>query len=170
MMMVSPGLTCRVAVPASVPGGSTNDVSTNCATTYCLPLTWNDGGASNPDSSAFTVMLYAELVPLAVVTVICCDPVGVLDGTCAFTCPGLMKSMKADWPPIVTFTLSSEVGALVPMKSEPAHPRVVDDRLAPKISIQEPGATEVKPPKAPALTTPLAEMAGVLLAAAGVSV
>jgi hypothetical protein len=34
-------------------------------------------------------MLYAGLVPPAVVTLTCCNPVGTFDGTCAFTCVGL---------------------------------------------------------------------------------
>src|ERR1039457_2650746 len=102
--------------------------SENCATTYCLPPIRNEDGASRPGCSVLTMMLKAELVPAGVETVICCAPVGVLDGTCAFTWVGLMESMNAACPPIVTVTLSSEVGAWVPVKSAPAQRRVVADR------------------------------------------
>src|ERR1041385_1566773 len=170
MVTVSPGFACRVVAPAIVPGGSTNDPSLNCATTYCLPLIRNDAGASNPGCSAFTLIVYGGLVPPGVVTTICCDPAATSEGTCAFTCPLLMKSLNASFPPIVTFTPSSVVGALVPLKSAVAQVRWVAARLVPKISIHDPGATLVYPPNAPALTTPFAEIEGGPPAEPGVSV
>src|ERR1035438_5776543 len=54
---------------------------------------------------------------------------------------------------MVTETPSSEVGAMAPMKSVPAHCRVLWARLAPLISSQDPGAKVLDPPKSPSELT-----------------
>src|SRR3954469_22161580 len=84
-----------------------------CATTYCLlPCSQGAcGRASRPGCCALTVTGHDALAGEALVAVSWCDPVATLEGTSAFTCVGLMKKMKADFPPIVTLVSSSEVGA-----------------------------------------------------------
>src|SRR5579871_3177646 len=83
--MVSPGLAGREASPAIAPCGRTYVLPGRNATTYCLPPSLNDAGASNPGSVAFTVTLNGMLGPFLFSTVICCAPVGILDGSSTFT-------------------------------------------------------------------------------------
>ena len=65
------------------------------------------------------------------VTTIGCVPVGTVEGTCTFTWPGLMYSTYASCPPTVTTVPSSEVGALLPVKSPVVHARESVARLEP---------------------------------------
>src|ERR1017187_1501287 len=127
----SPGWAGREVRPAIAPSGRTYGPSANSATTYWKPPILNDGGASNPGCTAFTLMLYAALVRLPSVTVIDCAPVAMFDGTSAFTCPVLMKSIKAACPPIVTEVPPSEVGAFTPLKSAAAQDCVPTARCDP---------------------------------------
>src|ERR1017187_7085829 len=61
-----------------------------------------------------------------------------------------MYPTKAFLPSLVTETSSKGVGAVAPLKSDPAHGRVLWARWVPLISSQDPGAKVGPPPKSPA--------------------
>src|SRR5579862_2559937 len=121
----------REVTPAIAPTGRTKVPSANSATTYCVPPTLNNGGASSPGSTLLTAMLNGALERLPTVIVTGCMPVAVFDGTSAFTCPGLIKSTKAACPPTETAVPPSQMGAFKPLKSAPAQVCVPTARFDP---------------------------------------
>src|SRR5215469_7065 len=81
-VIVSPGLAGRETTPDIEPAGATYVPSGRSAVTYCFPLTTNDGGASSPGCTLFTITLYGLLeIPLLVTTISTLPPVGMSDGT-----------------------------------------------------------------------------------------
>jgi len=119
IMMTSPGLARREAYPETAPGGATKVwKSGNSAPNIAIPeiqisrsqhprrgRIHDDGiGSAGSGRRGHRNLLHAGCT---------------FDGTSAFTWPGLMKLMKADWPPMITLVPLSEVGAFTPLKAPP---------------------------------------------------
>ena len=128
---MSPGAAGCDVSPETAPAGSTQVLEfASKAPAYCLPPMFRIEGAYTPGAVP-TFTLYAAVVPNAVVRIKGWVPAATFDGTCTFTCPGLIYATNADWPPTVTEVESSDVGALEPLKSAVPQVRVAPARYVP---------------------------------------
>src|SRR5437762_10188098 len=127
--MVSPGFAGVVAPGKRLVGPSRLAVASACrAAMYLSKLKMIKAGVSG------CICTVAELLaaPFSV-TCTLTGPVVESTGTSALICVGLTNDGKASWPLILTLVPSTLVGSWLPLKSLPAHSRVLVARPVPLI-------------------------------------